>query len=147
MVAYLKACRDLQGAGWRDPVNVAVLEKSTRVPADVILAASPARFDPNGRINLADWENQQRFFQAQNLLTYKEPLDLNTIVEPSFVKARSTRWRVPGAGLTQSPPSHDFAARPVPIDHATAAPKIRLDGLCKEFPGQSRRVPAVVGSI
>lgn len=86
MVAYLKACRDLQGAGWQDPQNVAILEKYTKVPADVIRAAAPPLFEPNGKVNLADWEKQQQFFMRQGLLTYKEPLDMRQIVDSSYVE-------------------------------------------------------------
>ncbi|MBI4505881.1 MAG: ABC transporter substrate-binding protein [Chloroflexi bacterium] len=86
MVAYLKACRDLQAEGWRDAQNVAIIEKHTKVPADIIRAAAAPLFEPNGRINLSDWEKQQQFFMRQGLLTYKEPLDVRQLVDGSFVE-------------------------------------------------------------
>ncbi len=91
LAAYLRACRDLQGAGWRDPANLAVLARVTDVPAEVIEAASPPGFDPDGRLNVVEWERMQRFFLARGQLAYTDPLPLERFLDTRLVEAARRR--------------------------------------------------------
>ena len=75
--AYLRAVKDLEGGGWQDPAILAILEKYTQVPADVIKRASRPYNDPNGVINQASFKRQETFFRSIGLLTYDGELDFS----------------------------------------------------------------------
>jgi len=75
MRAYLRGLRDINAEGIT-PQTAALIERHTRVPADVVLQASPPYWDPEGRVNWDSLMNQQRFYMARGRLNYSEPLDL-----------------------------------------------------------------------
>jgi NitT/TauT family transport system substrate-binding protein len=77
--AYLRACRDLQGAYMNKDV-AAIIEKYTKVPADVILRASPAQYDPNGAVPLDNLKTLQDYFLKRGELEYKDALDVTPFV-------------------------------------------------------------------
>jgi NitT/TauT family transport system substrate-binding protein len=77
--AYLRACRDLQG-DYMNPEIAAIIEKYTKVPADVVLRASPAQYDPNGAVPIDNLNTLQGYFQSRGLIEYKEPLDVASFV-------------------------------------------------------------------
>ncbi len=84
--AYLRACRDLQGDGFKDPDIAAIVEKYTKVPADVIQRANHPHYDPNGIIPVQDILTLQDYFLARGELEYKTPLDLAKLVDTSLVE-------------------------------------------------------------
>ena len=51
VTAYLRASRDLTGDGFNDPVNLAIIEEYTGVPATLIAAAVQPLLQPDGDIN------------------------------------------------------------------------------------------------
>ncbi len=77
--AYIKASRELQGAYMTDEL-AGILEKYTKVPADVAKRLPLPQFDPEARVPLADLEALQMYFMGRGLLDYQEPLDLTPIV-------------------------------------------------------------------
>ena len=87
LAAWLRGARDLQGDGYSQPANAAIIEQYTRVPQDVVRQARPPRHDPNGRLNLDDMRAQQAFFMETGSLTYSDPIDLTTIVDTSYAEA------------------------------------------------------------
>lgn len=84
--AYLKALRDLQGAGWLNKETAAIIEKYTKVPADVVLRANRPYYDPNGNVPLEDLGKLQDYFLKRGTLEYKQPLDLKPFVDTSLVE-------------------------------------------------------------
>ena len=95
MRGFLKGARDLYGNGWKTEDNLAIHEKYTRVPVDAIREAREVFTDPNGEINLADLERQQRFLVETGQLAYRTPLDLATMVDRTFLdKALARLGRV-----------------------------------------------------
>jgi NitT/TauT family transport system substrate-binding protein len=84
LTAWLRGARDLQGDGYRQEANAAIIEQYTKVPKDVVRVAKSPRHDPNGRLNLADMQAQQAFFLKTGTLTYTDLIDLTTIIDPSF---------------------------------------------------------------
>ena len=75
--AYLKAVADLENGGWQDAGTLAILEKYTQVPADVIKRSNRPYNDPSGKLNLESFRKQEAFFRSQGLLTYDGELDFN----------------------------------------------------------------------
>ena len=84
MRAYLKACADLQGDYMSDDV-AAIIEKYTKVPADVVKRAGAPHFDATGTIPVADLQTLQSYFRERGLLEYDTDLDVNTIIDTSLV--------------------------------------------------------------
>lgn len=83
MRAYLRACRDLQGDYMNEEI-AQIIEKYTEVPADVVLRASPAQYDPNGSVPIADLETLQTYFLGRGQLEYTDPLDISAFVNTTL---------------------------------------------------------------
>lgn len=77
--AYMRATRDLQG-NYMNAEIAAIIEKYTKVPADVTLRSSAAQYDPNGRIRVEDLNTLQDYFMQRGLLEYKEKLDVTNFI-------------------------------------------------------------------
>jgi NitT/TauT family transport system substrate-binding protein len=86
MRAYLRALRDLQGDGWITDETAQTIEKFTKVPAAVVQKMNRPYFALNGQISLADLEEVQRYFLSRGVLEYKEPLDVATFVDTTFME-------------------------------------------------------------
>ncbi len=85
MVGYLRALRDLARTGYKGPSEVPIIARYTKLPAETVLRAVPPYVEPNGRINLAHLETQQRFFAERGYLAYAEPLDLHRFVDTTWL--------------------------------------------------------------
>lgn len=86
MVAWLRACRDLQGAGYHDDAIARIVEKYTGVPASVVRRAHPPYHEPDGQMNLNDFARLQEYFRKRGLLTYDRPLPPAAYIDTSFVR-------------------------------------------------------------
>jgi NitT/TauT family transport system substrate-binding protein len=85
LIAFLKGCRDLQGNGWKDDANAKIIEKYTKVPADVIKRAATPTCEPNGALHVDDFIKLQDFFIMRGDLTYAKPVDFKALVDPSYM--------------------------------------------------------------
>lgn len=90
VTAYLKASRDLSGAGWYDPNNLAIVEQYTQVPTELVAAAVQPVYAVDGSINLEGLAKLQAFFRSLEQLEYDDDLDPATIVDTQFVDAAVT---------------------------------------------------------
>ena len=86
MVAWLRACRDLSGGGFRRPDVARIIQKYTGVPADVVLRARRPYYEPNGELNFNDFVRLEEFFRTRGELTYTRPLPPRAYVDTSFVR-------------------------------------------------------------
>lgn len=77
--AYIKASRELQGDYMTDEL-AGILEKYTKVPADMAKRLPLPQFDPDAKVPLADLQALQMYFMGRGLLDYAEPLDLTSLV-------------------------------------------------------------------
>jgi len=84
LAAYLQGARDLEGDGYRSAENLAILEKYTKVPAATIAASSLPYHDPNGEVHVADFQQLNDFFVAQQVAP---PLDMSKYIDPSYAAA------------------------------------------------------------
>jgi NitT/TauT family transport system substrate-binding protein len=83
MRAYLRACRDLQGDYMNEEI-ANIIEEYTEVPADVVLRASPAQYDPDGTVPLDNLNTLQDYFLDRGVLEYSEPIDLSAFVDTAL---------------------------------------------------------------
>ena len=86
VTAYVRASRDLSGAGFKDPVNLAIIEQYTNVPAELVAQTVQPVFAVDGEINVEGLAILQTFFRERDQLEYDEDLDPATLVETRFVE-------------------------------------------------------------
>ena len=84
MNAYLRGCDFYATNGVQDPEVLAILEKYTKVPAQVIKAAIPYYQDRHGKLNLESLANQIEWFLANGYM--KEKISVDKVVDLSFLK-------------------------------------------------------------
>ena len=72
---YLRGVRALQTEGMT-PETAALVERYTRVSADLVRGMRTPYVDPDGRVNWDSLMDQQRFYMARGSATYNEPLDI-----------------------------------------------------------------------
>jgi len=84
VAAYLKASRDLM-ANPNDPLNLAIINKYTEVPADLVAASVKPVYAEDGRIDMDSLDQLQAFFGNRGLLEYDELIDPASIVDTQYV--------------------------------------------------------------
>ncbi|MBI3941990.1 MAG: ABC transporter substrate-binding protein [Chloroflexi bacterium] len=88
MVAYVKALRYLQPENvWKSDELANILEKYTKVPADVVKRSSHTYYEPDGKLHIEDYNTLQQFFLAQAEVTYKDPIKLESYIDTVFLDA------------------------------------------------------------
>ena len=85
MVAYLKGIRDLVGDGWRQPEHLAILNRATGLPVDLIEESVAPYWDADGRLNRDDLAEQQRFYQERGHLRYDQLLAIDSLVDDTWL--------------------------------------------------------------
>ena len=75
MGALRKAASEVAGNGYYAPANIETYVKYTKQPVEIIKAAPRYDFKPDLRIDQGTLEDMQREFVADNILTYKQPLN------------------------------------------------------------------------
>jgi NitT/TauT family transport system substrate-binding protein len=83
--AYLKAVRDLQGEGWRDAENAAILAARTKVPLKAILKGKPYYFEPDGAINEKSLGKILGYHVSRGYTELKEPFPPDRVIDRSFL--------------------------------------------------------------
>ncbi|MGB3305129.1 MAG: ABC transporter substrate-binding protein [Thermomicrobiales bacterium] len=82
--AYLKAANDLN-TNFNDPMNLAIINKYTQVPADLIAESVKPVYSTDGTIDLDSLNQLQTFFGDRGLLDYPDPIDPATLVDSQYV--------------------------------------------------------------
>lgn len=85
VAAYIQGARDLDGAGYRAPENLAILEKATKTPAATIAAGRLPYHDVDGIIHVEDFQKLQQFFRDQNVI--QTNIDIPALIDPSYAEA------------------------------------------------------------
>lgn len=87
MRAYLRACRDLQAPDiYQNPEIAKIVEKYTKVPADVVSRASRPFYEPNGVLPIDNINTLQTYFLSRGELEYREPLDMTRFIDTSLAE-------------------------------------------------------------
>lgn len=79
--AFYKAAAEMEKNGWDDPANLAIIEKYTQTPADVIKRASRPHFDTVGKQDVNMWRGLESYFRVSGALTYEGDLDLTQFLK------------------------------------------------------------------
>jgi len=85
VTAYLRASRDLTGPGFKDPVNLAIIEAYTGVPAGLIGQAVQPVFQTDGLIDPASFSTLQTFFRDRDQLEYDDDIDPVSFIDTEWV--------------------------------------------------------------
>lgn len=84
VAAYLTACRDLMDEP-NDPLTLAIINKYTATPVELIAAASRPIYQVNGEVNADTLITLQEFFADRDLMTLDEPLDPTTVIKQDVI--------------------------------------------------------------
>lgn len=84
VTAYLRASRDLT-ENFNDPVNLAIIQKYTQVPPELIAESIKPVYDLDGNIDLDSLTTLQEFFRNRGLLDYDDDLDPASMIDTQFV--------------------------------------------------------------
>jgi NitT/TauT family transport system substrate-binding protein len=84
VTAYLRASRDLT-ENFNDPINLAIVQKYTDVPPELIAESIKPVYQVDGEIDLDSLTLLQDFFRDRELLDYDENLDPASMVDTRFV--------------------------------------------------------------
>lgn len=88
VAGYLKAARDLT-ANFNDPLNLAIIQKYTNVPAALVASSVKPVYSTSGTIDLKSLSTLQTFFRDRGQLDYDKDIDPKTLVDTQYVeKAR-----------------------------------------------------------
>lgn len=87
VAGMMQGCRDLWADDWDSDENLAIINSYTNVNAALIRESSRTWCEPNGKINVDDLDTLQSFFGDRGLLEYDEPLDIESIIDTSYVDA------------------------------------------------------------
>ena len=89
VAAYLQASRDLM-ENPNDPLNLAIINAYTNVPAELVAQSVKPIYAEDGHIDLDSLNQLQTFFGDRGLLDYDDPIDPATIVDTQYVDAALT---------------------------------------------------------
>ena len=87
VAGMIEGCRELWADDWNSDENLAIINSYTNVEPELIREASRTWCEPNGTINADDLDTLQSFFGDRGLLEYDEPIDVETIIDRSYVEA------------------------------------------------------------
>lgn len=86
VAGYLRASRDLT-ENFNEPLHLAIIEKYTGVPAQLIAASVKPVYSTDGTVNLDSLNQLQTFFGERGLLDYEGAIDPATMVNAVYVEA------------------------------------------------------------
>ena len=87
MVGFLKGARDLYNKGWKSEEHIAIHAKYTKTPPEIVRDSFPPFIHPNGRLNVDNLMEQQRFLMGRGYLKYTDLIDINKMIDYSFVES------------------------------------------------------------
>ena len=97
LIGFLEAARDITRETFRGPKILEIVEKYTKVPADIIAQAIPPVIPPNGELNLRSIMAQQDYQMRRGKLTYKDLIPTANFVNTSYLdRAIDYLGRYPG---------------------------------------------------
>jgi NitT/TauT family transport system substrate-binding protein len=97
LIGFLEAARDIARETFHGPKILQIVEKYTKVPADIIAQAVPPVVPPNGELNLKSIMAQQDYQMSRGKLTYKDPIPTADFVNTSYLdRALDYLGRYPG---------------------------------------------------
>lgn len=85
VAGYLRASRDLT-ENFNDPLHLAIIEKYTGVPPQLIAESVKPVYSTDGAVNFDSLSQLQTFFGERGLLDYDEDIDPMTMVDGSYVE-------------------------------------------------------------
>lgn len=86
VAAYILACRDMVDAP-NDPLNLAIINKYTSVPVELIAESVRPVYQLNGEVNVDTLITLQEFFAARDLMTTEDTIDPTTVIRQDVIDA------------------------------------------------------------
>ena len=89
VAGYLRASRDLT-ANFNDPLHLAIIQRYTEVPPQLIAESVKPVYSTDGTISLESLSLLQEFFRDRGQLDYEEDIDPATLVDTQYVDSANT---------------------------------------------------------
>lgn len=86
IAGYLQACRDLIDEP-NDPLNLAIINKYTEVPVELIAEAVRPTYQPNGEFKIENLVALQEFFAGRDLMAYDGTIDPAEVIRQDVIDA------------------------------------------------------------
>lgn len=86
IAAYLQACRDLIDEP-NDPLNLAIINKYTEIPVELIAASVRPTYQPNGEFKVENLVALQEFFADRDLMAYEGAIDPTEVIRQDVIDA------------------------------------------------------------
>lgn len=86
IAAYLQACRDLIDEP-NDPLNLAIINKYTEIPVQLIAEAVRPTYQPNGEFKVENLVALQEFFADRDLMAYEGTIDPTDAIRQDVIDA------------------------------------------------------------
>ncbi len=83
----VRGAADVQGDKAREPDNLEILAKATKLPADSLKTMALYTFKPDLAPDTATYENMQKVFIQAGILKFQQPLPTDKVVDDAFSKA------------------------------------------------------------
>jgi NitT/TauT family transport system substrate-binding protein len=84
VAALLKAGRELNDGGWRDPATQEIVKKYMKIDATVLGVIGVTLVDPNGKIDMDSVLKQEAFYRQHGDLTYSGRIDTKSFYRPDI---------------------------------------------------------------
>ncbi|WP_052961197.1 MULTISPECIES: ABC transporter substrate-binding protein [unclassified Leucobacter] len=68
--AYLRAVKELENGGWKDPADQKIIAEYTDLPVETLQSIGLTRQDPEGAIDWKDVARQEQFFRDRGALEF-----------------------------------------------------------------------------
>lgn len=89
IAGFLRAARELQAGGWRDPAIREIIRKYVKLDVAVMARMGVSFLQEDGQIDFASVKEQEAFFRQEGQLAYKTPLDLSTFFRADIASKAS----------------------------------------------------------
>lgn len=83
----VRGAADVQGDKARDPRNLAILAKATKLPENTLKTMALYDYKPNLAPDTATYDNMQKVFIQAGVLKFPRPLPADKVVDDAFSKA------------------------------------------------------------
>ncbi len=88
--ALVRGAADVQGDKARQPENLDILSKATKLPGDTLKTMALYNFKPDLAPDTATYDNMQKVFIQAGILNFPQPLPTDKVVDAEFSKNAKT---------------------------------------------------------
>jgi ABC-type nitrate/sulfonate/bicarbonate transport system substrate-binding protein len=86
--SYLEVARRIQGTKVNDdPEVLASIERWTKVTPEIVKQSTPTYWAPNGRVDTATLQDEQRYYIEAGSTDYQTPVPIDAVYDERYLNA------------------------------------------------------------